>query len=69
MGASGLLGSVTSRINALLRSTVGLRAATISSRAYVDAVNRAYMAYKSVAGGEFAAEKVADEARKGGNNE
>lgn len=46
-----------------------LTAATISSRAYVDAVNRAYMAYKSVAGGEFAAEKVADEARKGGNNE
>ena len=29
-----------------------LTAATISSRAYVDAINRAWMAYKSVASGE-----------------
>lgn len=29
-----------------------LTAATISSRAYVDAINRAWMAYKSVATGE-----------------
>ncbi|MBQ3260887.1 MAG: RnfABCDGE type electron transport complex subunit G [Alistipes sp.] len=51
-----------------------LTAATISSRAYVDAVNRAYMAYKSVANGteptdvSSGASKV-ESAQKGGNNE
>ena len=58
-----------------------LTAATISSRAYVDAVNRAWMAYKSVASGVEAtdsasgATKPADAqtsepvAQEGGNNE
>lgn len=46
-----------------------LTAATISSRAYVDAVSRAYDAYKTVAGGVSAADAAAGEARKGGNNE
>ena len=51
-----------------------LTAATISSRAYVDAVNRAYMAYKSVVTGTeptdvaSGASNVAP-AQKGGNNE
>ena len=51
-----------------------LTAATISSRAYVDAVNRAYMAYKSVVYGteptdvSSGASKV-NAAQKGGNNE
>ncbi len=51
-----------------------LTAATISSRAYVDAVNRAYMAYKSVATGveptdvSTGATNVAP-TQKGGNNE
>ncbi len=51
-----------------------LTAATISSRAYVDAVNRAYMAYKSVATGveptdvSTGATNV-ESAQKGGNNE
>ena len=51
-----------------------LTAATISSRAYVDAVNRAYMAYKSVVNGteptdvSSGASKVKS-AQKGGNNE
>ena len=51
-----------------------LTAATISSRAYVDAVNRAYMAYKSVVKGteptdvSSGASKV-NAAQKGGNNE
>jgi len=46
-----------------------LTAATISSRAYVDAVNRAYDAYKRVVSGEIATDAVADEARKGGRDE
>lgn len=51
-----------------------LTAATISSRAYVDAINRAYMAYKSVVTGTeptdvaSGASNVAP-AQKGGNNE
>ena len=51
-----------------------LTAATISSRAYVDAVNRAYMAYKSVANGteptdvSSGASNV-ETKQKGGNNE
>ena len=51
-----------------------LTAATISSRAYVDAVNRAYMAYKSVVGGSEATDASTgatnvESAQKGGNNE
>lgn len=57
-----------------------LTAATISSRAYVDAVNRAWMAYKSVAMGAeptdvasgataAAAQTNEPEAQKGGSNE
>lgn len=56
-----------------------LTAATISSRAYVDAVNRAWMAYKSVAtgvtpadvatGATAAAQTNEPEAQKGGTNE
>ena len=51
-----------------------LTAATISSRAYVDAVNRAYMAYKSVVGGSEATDVSTgatnvESAQKGGNNE
>ena len=51
-----------------------LTAATISSRAYVDAVNRAYMAYKSVVGGSEATDAstgatTVESAQKGGNNE
>ena len=51
-----------------------LTAATISSRAYVDAVNRAYMVYKSVANGteptdvSSGASNV-ESKQKGGNNE
>lgn len=51
-----------------------LTAATISSRAYVDAVNRAWTAYKNVSAGEPAADTAADatataetEAQEGGN--
>lgn len=51
-----------------------LTAATISSRAYVDAVNRAYMAYKSVANGTEPTDvatgaSAVESAQKGGNNE
>ena len=51
-----------------------LTAATISSRAYVDAVNRAYMAYKSVAHSTESTDAVTgasnvESAQKGGNNE
>ncbi len=51
-----------------------LTAATISSRAYVDAVNRAYMAYKSVATGTEPTDVATgasnvESAQKGGNNE
>ena len=47
-----------------------LTAATISSRAYVDAVNRAYMAYKSVAHGIAPSDVTTGaSAQKGGNNE
>ena len=51
-----------------------LTAATISSRAYVDAVNRAYMAYKSVVGGSEVTDASTgatnvESAQKGGNNE
>lgn len=51
-----------------------LTAATISSRAYVDAVNRAYMAYKSVANGTEPTDvatgaSMVESAQKGGNNE
>ena len=55
-----------------------LTAATISSRAYVDAVNRAWMAYKSVATGagvadtaSGATQQTANEpqAQEGGENE
>ena len=57
-----------------------LTAATISSRAYVDAINRAWMAYKSVATGEAAtdvasgatntaAETNEPAAQEGGQNE
>ena len=35
----------------IMRDVDALTAATISSRAYVDAINRAWMAYKSVATG------------------
>ena len=48
-----------------------LTAATISSRAYVDAVNRAYMAYKSVVDGTEPTDVStgATKTQKGGNNE
>lgn len=53
-----------------------LTAATISSRAYVDAINRAYMAYRSVAlgvpptdGTTGASQQTGDTAREGGNHE
>ena len=51
-----------------------LTAATISSRAYVDAVNRAYMAYKSVTTGTeptdvAAGASTVEHTQKGGNNE
>ena len=48
-----------------------LTAATISSRAYVDAVNRAYMAYKSVVDGAEPTDVStgATKTQKGGNNE
>ncbi|MDE6623989.1 MAG: RnfABCDGE type electron transport complex subunit G [Alistipes sp.] len=51
-----------------------LTAATISSRAYVDAINRAWVAYKSVSAkaepaGETAGEAVEPEAQEGGQNE
>ena len=51
-----------------------LTAATISSRAYVDAVNRAYMAYKSVVNGTEPTDvatgaSMVESAQKGGNNE
>ena len=48
-----------------------LTAATISSRAYVDAVNRAYMAYKSVVDGTEPTDVTtgATKTQKGGNNE
>lgn len=46
-----------------------LTAATISSRAYVDAVNRAWTAYKNVSAGEPAVDTAtgATEAQEGGN--
>ena len=53
-----------------------LTAATISSRAYVDAINRAYMAYRSVARGvpatdvaSGASAQTGGDAREGGENE
>ena len=53
-----------------------LTAATISSRAYVDAINRAWMAFKSVSAGETptdaasgATQPAEPEAQKGGQNE
>lgn len=53
-----------------------LTAATISSRAYVDAINRAYMAYRSVArgihpsdGASGASQQTGEAAREGGNHE
>ncbi len=52
-----------------------LTAATISSRAYVDAINRAYMAYRSVAFGVPATDVASGasmqtgDAREGGNHE
>ena len=48
-----------------------LTAATISSRAYVDAVNRAYLAYKSVVDGTEPTDVStgATKTQKGGNNE
>ncbi|MDE6877498.1 MAG: RnfABCDGE type electron transport complex subunit G [Alistipes sp.] len=53
-----------------------LTAATISSRAYVDAINRAWMAFKSVSTGEMPADTVSGatrtsepEAQEGGQNE
>ena len=59
-----------------------LTAATISSRAYVDAINRAWMAYKSVVTGEAPADAASGataaaaaernngpEAQEGGQNE
>lgn len=54
-----------------------LTAATISSRAYVDAINRAWMAYKSVAAGSDATDVASGatqtanehEAQEGGENE
>jgi len=53
-----------------------LTAATISSRAYVDAINRAWMAFKSVSAGEApadtasgATQPVEPEAQEGGQNE
>lgn len=51
-----------------------LTAATISSRAYVDAINRAWVAYKSVSAKaepaeETAGEAVEPEAQEGGQNE
>lgn len=51
-----------------------LTAATISSRAYVDAVNRAYMAYKSVTTGTEPTDvatgaSAVEHTQKGGNNE
>lgn len=52
-----------------------LTAATISSRAYVDAINRAYMAYRSVAFGvpttdvASGASMQTGDAREGGNHE
>ena len=52
-----------------------LTAATISSRAYVDAINRAWMAYKSVATGEAPTDTAAagqtnePAAQEGGQNE
>ena len=48
-----------------------LTAATISSRAYVDAVNRAYMAYKSVVDGTEPTDVStgAPKTQTGGNNE
>lgn len=53
-----------------------LTAATISSRAYVDAINRAWMAFKSVSTGEMPADAASGatrtsepEAQEGGQNE
>ncbi|WP_289067299.1 RnfABCDGE type electron transport complex subunit G [uncultured Alistipes sp.] len=53
-----------------------LTAATISSRAYVDAINRAWMAFKSVSTGEMPADTASGatrtsepEAQEGGQNE
>ena len=51
-----------------------LTAATISSRAYVDAVNRAYIAYKSVTTGTEPTDvatgaSTVEHTQKGGNNE
>lgn len=51
-----------------------LTAATISSRAYVDAINRAWMAYKSVVANAEPVEEASDEtvepeAQEGGRNE
>ena len=47
-----LLASVKGRKLESKKDVDALTAATISSRAYVDAINRAWMAYKSVATGE-----------------
>ncbi len=53
-----------------------LTAATISSRAYVDAINRAWMAFKSVSTGEMPADTASGatrtsepQAQEGGQNE
>lgn len=46
-----------------------LTAATISSRAYVDAINRAWMAYKSVATGTQAADVASGASTAAGNAE
>ena len=46
-----LLGSIQGKKLETMKLVDGKPAATISSRAYVDAINRAWMAYKSVATG------------------